>query len=81
MRCRHRFFYVQGMPQFELKGEDAEKWDPLRKIYLYGDEASAAEDMTFIFFQLWNFPVSTRLYVTSAAFGRNRLRWERGVPI
>lgn len=81
MRCRHGFFYVQGMPQFALKGEGVEQWEPFRKIYLYGDEASAAEDMAFIFFQVWNFPVSTRLYVTSATFGRNRLWWERGVPV
>ena len=80
MECRNGFFYVQGMPQFELEGEGVQEWDPLRKVYLYGDEASAAEDMAFVFFQVWNFSVSTRLYVASAAFGGNR-RWEDGVPI
>jgi hypothetical protein len=69
MNCRDGFFYVQGMPKFELKGEDVEKWEPFRKIYLYGDEVSAVEDMAFIFFQVWNLPATSPLYVMSAAFG------------
>ena len=39
------------------------KWNPLQKVYLYRDEESAAEDMAFILFQVWKFPVDWRWYV------------------
>ena len=48
--------------------KDIVKWDPLQKIYLYHDEESPAEDMAFILFQVWNFPVDSPLYVKAAAF-------------
>ena len=48
--------------------KDMVKWNPLEKVYLYRDEESAAEDMAFIFFQVWNFPVESPLYVTAASF-------------
>jgi hypothetical protein len=80
LRSRKGFFYLADRPQFTLKGEDVEGHDPFRKIYIYGDEQSAAEDMAFVFFQVWKFPVESRFYVTSAAFS-GKHRWEQGVPI
>ncbi len=80
LRYRKGFFYLADRQQFTLYDEDVEGFDPFRKIYLYGDEVAAAEDMAFVFFQVWKFPVTSRLYVSSAAFGSEH-EWERGVPI
>lgn len=78
--CRRGFVYLRDRQQFTLSGEDADGHDPFRKIHIYGDEESAAEDMALIFFKVWKFPVDSRFYVSSAAFsGKNR--WEQGFPI
>ena len=74
------FFYLRDRPEFTLYEETVEGFDPFRKIYLYGDEDSAAEDMAYIFFDVWRFPVDTRFYVTAAAFSGKRA-WEKGFPI
>jgi len=81
LRLRHGFFYLRDRPEFALKGEDVDGYDPFRKIYLYGDKTSAAEDMAFIFLQVWKFPVDWRLYVKAAAFGDKQTNWEWGEPI
>jgi hypothetical protein len=80
LRSRRGFFYLRDRPEFTLHGEDVDGYDPFRKIYIYGDEESAAEDMASIFFQVWRFPVDWRFYVTAAAFGAST-DWERGVPV
>ena len=80
LRYRKGFFYLADRTQFTLHEEDVDGYDPFRKIYLYGDEQSAAEDMAFVFFQVWKFPVTSRLYVRSASFGGTH-QWEHGVPI
>ncbi len=76
---RTGFFYLRDKPQFTLYGEP-EGHDPFRKIYLYGDEGSAAEDAAFLFFRAWELPVDSRLYVSSASFGTEHV-WERGTPL
>ena len=81
LRSRRGFFYLRDRPQFTLHGEDVDGYDPFRKIYIYGDEDSAAEDMAFIFFQVWRFPVDWRFFVKAAAFGDKKSDWEHGVPI
>lgn len=81
LRSRQGFFYVRDRPQFTLCGEDVDGFDPFRKVYVYGDETSAAEDMAFIFFQIWKFPVDWRFYVKAAAFGDKKTNWEWGEPI
>lgn len=81
LRFRKEFFYLTDKPQFTLTGEDVDGYDPFRKVYAYGDESSAAEDMAFIFFQVWRFPVDWRLSVKAAAFGGKKTNWERGTPI
>lgn len=81
LRSRQGFFYLRDRPQFTLYGEDdVDRHDPFRKVYVYGDEDSAGEDMAYIFFQVWKFPVDSRFYVTAAAFG-GKYRWEQGYPI
>lgn len=80
LRHRRGFFYLRDRPEFTLTGEDVDGYDPFRKIFIYGDEDSAAEDLAFIFFQVWKFPVDWRFYVTAGAFG-HRTDWERGTPV
>jgi len=80
VRYRRGFFYLRDRLEFTLKGEDVDGYDPFRKIYIYGDEGTAAEDMAFNFFQAWKFPVDWRFYVTAAAFGHST-GWERGTPV
>ena len=81
LRSRKGFFYLRDRPQFTLKEEDVEGYDPFRKIYLYGDERSAAEDMAYIFFQVWRFPVDWQFFVRAAAFGDKPSDWENGTPL
>jgi hypothetical protein len=77
LQRRDGFFYLQDRPQFTLYKEDTEGHDPFRKVYVYGDEDSAAKDMAYVFFQVWKFPVDSRFYVTAAAFAK-RHAWEKG---
>lgn len=79
-RSRKGFFYLKDQPVFTLKDEDVDGYEPFRKAYVYGDENSAAEDMAFIFFQVWRFPLDWRFFVKAAAFGKD-VRWENGEPI
>ncbi len=60
--------------------ENTVTWNPLQKVYLYRDEESAAEDMAFILFQVWNFPVDSPLYVKAASFHTHH-RFEQGKRI
>ena len=81
LRDRMGFFYLKNRSEFTLSGEDVDGYDPFRKVYVYGDEDSAAEDMAFIFFQVWKFPVDWRFFVKAAAFGDKKTDWEKGVAI
>jgi len=80
LRDRMGFFYLRDRKEFTLYKEDVEGHDPFRKVYIYGDERSAAEDMAFVFFTVWKFPVDSRFYVTSASF-EGEHEWEKGYPI
>jgi hypothetical protein len=79
---RHRlgFFYVKDCRQFEHPAEEANRFNPLRKIFTHGDERSAAEDMAYVWFNVWKFPVDWRFYVTASSF-HDGIAWEKGVPI
>ena len=77
------FYWAQDRPDLRwVRGcwKDMLKWNPLQKVYLYRDEESAAEDMAFILFQVWKFPVDSPLYVKAAAFGTDH-RFEHGKRI
>ena len=80
LRDRRGFFYLRDQPQFTLYGEDVEGHDPFRKVYVYGDERSAAEDTAYVFFKVWKFPIDSPFYVTAASFSGKK-QWERGTPI
>lgn len=80
MRDRLGFFYLADRPQFTLKNEEIGDHDPFRKVYIYGDCHTAAQDMAYIFFNTWRFPVDSELLLYSAAFGSDH-RWENGSSI
>jgi len=81
LRSRKGFFYLRDRPEFTLHEEDVDGYDPFRKVYIFGDEVSAAEDMAFIFFQVWRFPVDWRFFVKAGSFGKQKTRWEWYKPI
>ena len=65
------FFWAKDRPDLwwvRNTMKDMVKWNPLQKIYLYHDEESAAEDMAFILFQVWKFPVDSPLWIKAASF-------------
>jgi hypothetical protein len=77
------FYWAQDRPDLRwVRGcwKDMLKWNPLQKVYLYRDEAGAAEDMAFILFQVWKFPVDSPLYIKAAAF-HTQHRFEHGKRI
>jgi hypothetical protein len=80
LRRRPGFFYVTERRQFEHPEEKADEFNPVRKVYVYGDERSAAEDMAYVWFDVWMFPVDWRFYVRAAAFVEKK-NWERDFPI
>lgn len=80
LRRRSGFFYVKDNRQFEHPAENVERFNPLRKVYVLGDERSAAEDMAYVFFNVWKFPVDWRFYIKAATFHGKRT-WEKEVPI
>jgi hypothetical protein len=72
LRHRPGFYWAKNRPDLRWvrrNWKDMVKWEPLQKVYLYGDEESAAEDMAFILFQVWNFPVDSPLYIKAGVFG------------
>jgi hypothetical protein len=80
LRDRPGFFYLLDHREFEFPEENAEHFNPLRKAFVYGDDRLAAEDMAYVWFHVWKFPVDWRFYVTAAAFVQ-KTTWEQGFPI
>jgi hypothetical protein len=83
LQQRCGFFYAKNRPDLwwiRSNWKDIVEWNPLQKVYLHDDEESAAEDMAFIMFQVWKFPVDWTWYVKAAVFGSDR-KFERGKPL
>lgn len=74
------FFYVKDRRQFEHPAENVPDFNPLRRVYVYGDERTAAEDMAFVWFDVWKFPVDWRFYVKASAFHEDT-DWEDDHPL
>jgi hypothetical protein len=77
------FYWARSRPDLRWVRacwKDMLKWNPLQKIYLYRDEQSAAEDMAFILFRVWKFPLDWRWYVTVSSF-HSKHRFEQGKPL
>ena len=83
LRCTMGFFWAKDRPDLwwiRNTWKDMVRWNPLQKVYLYHDEESAAEDMAFIFFQIWRFPVDSPLWIKAASFEGGH-RFENGKRI
>jgi hypothetical protein len=80
LRDRSGFFYLRDRPEFTLYEEDVDGYDPFRKVYLYRDEPTAAEDLAYIFFDVWKFPIDWRFYATASTFGDGP-SFERNHPV
>jgi hypothetical protein len=62
------FAYIRERPDYPYYRDAIADFDPLQKQYLPNDMESAASDAATIFFQIWKFPVDTRLVVSASAF-------------
>ena len=81
LRRRLGFFYLKDSQiEHRDKPDVVERFNPLRKLFIFGDERSAAEDMAYVWFNVWKFPVDWRFYMTAAAF-QEKTNWEKGFPI
>lgn len=81
LRDRSGFLREAENPELRVSSKRyVEQFDPILKFYMYGDERNAAEDTAFMFFDLWQFPVDSRLFVKASSFRTNH-RWELGTPI
>jgi hypothetical protein len=83
LRCRQGFYWAKSRTDLRWVRRNWElmvKYNPLQKVYLYRDEESAAEDMAFILFQIWHFPVDSPFYVKAASFHTNhRFEWGKRI--
>lgn len=75
---RRGFFYLGDRFPMHDTENVIDTFHPLRKAYVHGDELEAAEDMAFLLFDLWRFPVDAILY--HSAFG-GRYSWASGKPL
>ncbi len=83
LQQRTGFSWARNRPDLRYvrsNWEDVVSWDPLQKVYLYRDEDSAAEDMAFVLFQVWKFPVDSPWYVKAASFHSGH-QFEWGKPL
>lgn len=68
-----RFFLGDG----SRKPADYEReFDPIQRAYNYDQLREAAEDTAYLFFDLWWFPLDSRIKVQAQAFESGR-QWER----
>jgi hypothetical protein len=83
LRCRLGFYWAKHRTDLRwvrVNWKDIVTWNPLQKVCLYRDEQSAAEDMAFILFQVWNFPVDSPLYIKAASFHTgHRFEWGKRI--
>ncbi len=82
LRRRSGFFHAVERLDLEhpTNRDITRRFSPLRKMYVNGDESSAAEDMAFVWFSVWRFPVDWTFFVTAAGF-HGATDWEKGVPL
>jgi hypothetical protein len=71
---RPGFAFALVNPQKRL-GE--RQYDPVQRKYRYSELRAAAEDVAFVFFDLWGVRLDAWIKVEASAFEVKR-RWERG---
>lgn len=88
LRNRSNFFFLGSRSHADDQNRDQRSADihratiqdfnPLRKAYVHGDFHSVADDIAFIFFTLWRFPLDSTLYLTTFGGGNN---WDSSKPL
>lgn len=58
-------------------GEVSDASDALMKVYAYGQEREAAEDVAFVVFEIWKLPMDSPLYAWAESMSMAQ-RWEQG---
>lgn len=84
VRSRSGFFYLRDNPAMAdspTSSRQIRTYDPFCKAYLERDERRAAEDMAFVFFLLWHFPLDSKLYLTAFSGHRTGVQFEKGFPV
>lgn len=80
-RRRKKFFYLADREDMQAviqqEEEELRTHNPLCALYVYGKEDEAAEDMCFVFFDIWGLPTNSVLAVCAASFN-GRHGWEQG---
>jgi hypothetical protein len=56
------------------------QFDPVQRKYLYSEQAVAAEDAAYVFFDLWRTPLDAWIKVDTSAFESSET-WERGFSL
>ena len=83
---RSGFFYLRDR-RFPWMSFDAwhglvSTWNPVQKEYINSDPRTAAEDMAFILYTLWRFPLDWQFYHRALVFNRRKKRdWEGEGPV
>ncbi len=72
------FYFLGERGNSERHADVIHQFSPLRKAYVHGDEHSAAVDIATIFFNIWRFPVDSRLFFST--FG-GKYTWENAKPL
>jgi hypothetical protein len=72
-----RFALAEGAQKL---GDVDRRFDPIQRIYQYGEQRLAAEETASIFFDLWEFRLGAWFTVEAQTFRGNR-RWERGFAL
>ena len=83
---RSGFFWVRDRKFPNISAENlarlVEDFDPVAKEYLNADTLCAAEDMAYVFYTLWKFPVDWQFYRRCMRFRKRRRRaWEGDGPV
>jgi hypothetical protein len=83
---RSGFFYLRDRRfpwmSFDTWRGLVETWNPVQKEYINSDARAAAEDMAYILYTLWKFPLDWQFYHRALVFhGRKKRDWEGEGPV
>ena len=68
LRERPQFFFASTHERSDDPNAFVNQFNPLRREYANGEERLAAEDMAYVFFDVWKLPVSVPLDVKAGRF-------------
>jgi len=81
VRERRGFYREAEHPEMDVTTDvsDLVTFDPIGKKYIYGDEREAAEDVAYLFYDVWGLRPGAELLVAASSF--DGPSWERDVPL